>query len=42
MTNVQDYKDMIKNNAKNTLAAIAEQDPNAMAAYNTLFAPLFR
>ena len=40
--NAQDYKDMIKNNAKNALAAIAEQDPNAMAAYNTLFAPLFR
>jgi hypothetical protein len=40
--NSQDYKDMLKLNAKNTLASLAESDPNALAAYNTLFAPLFR
>ena len=40
--NNQDYKDMLKLNAKNTLASLAESDPNALAAYNTLFAPLFR
>jgi uncharacterized protein YeaO (DUF488 family) len=40
--NTADYKDMIKLNAKNTILALAESDPNAIAAYNTLFAPLFR
>jgi hypothetical protein len=33
---------MIKNNANQTILALAESDPNAMAAYNSLFAPLFR
>ena len=40
--NSQDYKDMLKLNAQNTLQALAEGDSNAMAAYNSLFAPLFR
>ena len=40
--NSQDYKDMLKLNAQNTLQAIAEGNPNALAAYNSLFAPLFR
>jgi len=40
--NSQDYKDMLKLNAQSTLQAIAEGDPNALAAYNSLFAPLFR
>jgi hypothetical protein len=40
--NSQDYKDMLKLNAQNTLQALAEGNSNAMAAYNSLFAPLFR
>ena len=40
--NTQDYKDMLKLNAQNTLQALAEGDSNALAAYNSLFAPLFR
>jgi uncharacterized protein (UPF0216 family) len=40
--NIQDYKDMLKLNAQSTLQAIAEGDPNALAAYNSLFAPLFQ
>jgi hypothetical protein len=40
--NTQDYKDMLRTNAQSTLQAIAESDPNALSAYNSLFAPLFR
>jgi len=40
--NSQEYKDMLKMNAQNTLQAMAEGDSNALAAYNSLFAPLFR
>jgi hypothetical protein len=40
--NTQDYKDMLRLNAQNTLEAIAGTDSNAIAAYNSLFAPLFR
>ena len=40
--NTQDYKDMLRLNAQNTLEAIAGKDSNALAAYNSLFAPLFR
>jgi len=40
--NTQDYKDMLRLNAQNTLEAIAGADSNAVAAYNSLFAPLFR
>jgi len=37
----QDYKAQLRSNAKITLEALAESDPNALAAYNLLFAPLF-
>jgi hypothetical protein len=37
----QDYKDQLKLNAKATLQALAESDPNALAAYRSLFDPLF-
>lgn len=40
--NVQDYKDMLRINAQSTLQAISETNPNALAAYNSLFAPLLR
>jgi hypothetical protein len=40
--NTQDYKDMLRLNAQTTLEAIAGKDSNALAAYNSLFAPLFR
>ena len=40
--NTQDYKDMLRLNVQNSLQAIAGVDPNALAAYNSLFAPLFR
>lgn len=36
------YKEMLKNNAKITIEALAGTDQNAVAAYQTLFAPLFR
>jgi hypothetical protein len=39
--NKQDYKDQLKLNAKATLEALAESDPNALAAYRSLFDPLF-
>ena len=39
--NKQDYKDQLKANAKASLEALAQSDPNALAAYNSLFAPLF-
>jgi hypothetical protein len=39
--NVQDYKDQLKLGTKATLEALANEDPNAKAAYITLFAPLF-
>jgi hypothetical protein len=42
ISNTEEYRDMIKNNANQTILALAESDPNAMAAYNSLFAPLFR
>jgi hypothetical protein len=42
VSNTEEYRDMIKNNANQTILALAESDPNAMAAYNSLFAPLFR
>lgn len=37
----QDYKEQLRSNAKSTLEMLAESDPNALAAYNLLFAPLF-
>lgn len=37
----KDYKDQIRSNAMATLQALAESDPNAKAAYNSLFDPLF-
>jgi hypothetical protein len=40
--NTQDYKDTLRLNAQATLEAIAGTDSNALAAYNSLFAPLFR
>lgn len=40
--NVTDYKNMLKVDAKNTLQSLAGTDANALAAFNTLFAPLFR
>ena len=39
--NKQDYKDQLKLSTKTTLEALASTDPNAQAAYLTLFAPLF-
>jgi hypothetical protein len=38
----QEYKDILKQNTLNTLKSIAGNDANALAAYNSLFAPLFR
>ena len=38
----QEYKDMIRLNAQQTIAGLAGTDANALAAYNSLFAPLFR
>lgn len=40
--NVQDYKDQLKSSAKMVLESLAGTDPNAVAAFNSLFAPLFR
>jgi hypothetical protein len=40
--NAQAYKDMLKVNAKTTIESIAGTDLNAIAAFQTLFAPLFR
>ena len=40
--NATTYKDMLKVNAKNTIESLAGTDANALAAYQTLFAPLFR
>jgi hypothetical protein len=34
--------DQIKSGAKNSILSLAGNDPNAIAAYNSLFAPLFR
>ena len=39
--NKQDYKEQLRSNAKLSLEMLAESDPNALAAYNLLFAPLF-
>ena len=39
--NKQDYKDQLKLSTKSTLEALASTDPNAQAAYISLFAPLF-
>ena len=38
----QEYKDMIRLNAQQTITGLAGTDANALAAYNSLFAPLFR
>jgi hypothetical protein len=38
----QNYKDMLKTSAQESLKSLAENNPNAMAAFNSLFAPLFR
>jgi hypothetical protein len=38
----QDYKDSLRLNTQNTLESIAGKDSNALAAYNSLLAPLFR
>lgn len=40
--NTQDYKDLLRTSTQETLQAIAGTDSNALAAYNSLFAPLFR
>jgi len=37
----KDYKEQLRSNAKSALESLAESDPNALAAYNLLFAPLF-
>jgi hypothetical protein len=39
--NKQDYKNQLKENTKSSLESLAQSDPNALAAYNSLFAPLF-
>ena len=38
----QDYIDMLRTTAQESIRSIAEANPNALAAYNSLFAPLFR
>lgn len=38
----QDYKDSLKISAQQQIQGIAGTDANALAAYNSLFAPLFR
>lgn len=38
----QNYKDMLRTSAQESLRSLAEGNPNAMAAFNSLFAPLFR
>lgn len=38
----QEYKDSIQSSAKRKIEALAGNDANALAAYNSLFAPLFR
>lgn len=38
----QEYKDSLKLGAKNQIQALANGNKNALAAYNSLFAPLFR
>jgi hypothetical protein len=38
----QTTKDAIKVGAQSTIKSIAGNDANALAAYNSLFAPLFR
>ncbi len=38
----QDFKDSLKMSAKTQIQSIAGDDANAIAAYNSLFAPLFR
>ena len=40
--NTQDYKDMLRASTQTTLEALAGTNSNALAAYNSLFAPLFR
>jgi hypothetical protein len=39
--NKEDYREQLKISTKTTLEALASTDPNAQAAYITLFAPLF-
>ena len=38
----QDYKDMLQLTAKTQIEALASENANTLAAYNSLFAPLFR
>ena len=38
----QQYKDSLKTNTAAEIQAIAQNNPNALAAYNSLFAPLLR
>ena len=38
----QEYVDMLRTTAVDSLKSIAEGNANAMAAYNSLFGPLFR
>jgi hypothetical protein len=38
----QEYVDMLRTTAIDSLKSIAEGNSNAMAAYNSLFGPLFR
>jgi hypothetical protein len=38
----QEFKDIFKQNTLDTIKSIAGNDANALAAYNSLFAPLFR
>jgi hypothetical protein len=39
--NKQDYQEQLRLNAKTALEDLAQSDPNAQAAYNSLFDPLF-
>lgn len=38
----QDYKDSLKISAQQEIESLASNNPNTLAAYNSLFAPLFR
>jgi hypothetical protein len=38
----QEFKDVLKQNTLDSIKSIAGTDANALAAYNSLFAPLFR
>jgi hypothetical protein len=38
----QNYKDMLRTSAQDSIRSISEGNANALAAFNSVFAPLFR